>query len=104
MNWDERSLEAGESRFINGNESITTHGDQVHCELLARAFAAGAKWQREELCADEAVNRTAGFLYHQDFSSPMSEHSSWCTNPTCDLIDGYRIDARHLINALIGEG
>lgn len=57
----------------------------------------------EQFRTDTAVDRVAGFLYHQDFSSPMSEHSSWCTNPDCDLIDGYRVDARHLINAFLGE-
>ena len=56
------------------------------------------------LKSDKAINRVAGFLYYQDFSSPMSEHSSWCTNPDCDLIDGYRIDAQHLITAFLGEG
>lgn len=57
-----------------------------------------------QLRSEKAINRVAEFLYYQDFSSPMSEHSSWCTNPSCDLIDGYRVDAGNLINAFLGEG
>lgn len=92
MNWDDLANMVGQDP-----------GHQIRRPNFLSRFAYGARWQREKLRTDKAVERVAEYLYRQDFHSPMSDHSSWCTNKDCDLIDGYRVDARHLINVLLRE-
>lgn len=98
MNWDEQAEDhaVAHHTYEHMSDAATSLGHAMVKE--------GARWQREKLQDDTAVERVAEHLYHQDFSSPMSDHGSWCTNKDCDLVDGYQVDARHLINALFGEG
>ena len=95
MTWDD--LIEYNRRWVEQHHTVTYQAEAARRMTVMLDFMT-------YLRSDLAVDRVAAHLYYQDFSSPMSEHSSWCTNPSCDLIDGYRVDAGHLINALIGEG
>lgn len=104
MNWDEKSLEAGEGRFINGNEHIVTYDDQVREEIHVHAFSSGAKWQRDQLRADEAIERLANFLFADDNGESIDQHEKICHDVSkCQLRNGYTQFARAAITALLGE-
>lgn len=67
-------------------------------------FVLGARWQRDQLRTDEAVERVAEKLYQGEYQHPMAEHDTWCQVEDCTNAEDYRDQARIVITALLGEG
>lgn len=101
--WDEKSLAAGEDRFISGNEHIITADDQVREEVHVHVFSFGAKWQRDQLRTDEAIERLANALCVEEQGMTLAEHEANCELPICGFRQSFLADARHNITALLGE-
>lgn len=63
----------------------------------------GAKWQRDQLRTDEAVEKLADHLYRDEYGHPMAEHHVWCQVEDCTNTEDFRDSARAAITALLRE-
>lgn len=97
MNWDEKAEDYAGAHHTYEHR---TEGENL---FGAAMFVKGANWQRDELRTDEAVERVADWMCHEDHGYTLDEHDGWCQDPSCDLVESYRQSARAAITALIGD-
>lgn len=92
MRWDEQLIE--DCREEDG----TLHPATDH-------VLSGARWQRDQLRTDEAVERLARHLYERDGQLwPWDDHNDHCGRPEdCKVKPAYFDTARAAIDALLGE-
>lgn len=94
MSWEGEAAEAA--------WQMIGHGRSYPEGERRAGFNTGARWQREQLRTDEAVERAAESQWDRDDHDNMwndTDHDAQCP----DLRNDYRDDARAVINALIGE-
>lgn len=92
MNWDEAVDEALEAK------GELAYGDPSY----SGGFEGGARWQRDQLRTDEAVERVAQFMWSERAKGTVHPHYPW-TGLAPQLRDDLRQYARAAINALLGE-
>lgn len=97
MSWDEKAEDHASAHH--------TYEHRGYCEnmLLRKKFVDGAKWMRDQLRTDEAVERVADHLYQDEYGHPMSEHHTWCQIEDCTNTEDFRGSARTAITSLLGD-
>ena len=90
MNWDEQLIKA----CTETDGTLHPHTDHV---------LTGAKWQRDQLRTDEAVERVANALCVEEEGMTLAGHEANCVLPACGFRQSFFADARRNITALIGE-
>ncbi|MFE1082459.1 hypothetical protein [Brevibacterium sediminis] len=66
-------------------------------------FNTGARWQRDQLRTDEAIERVANALCVEEEGMTLAEHEANCELPICGFRQSFLADARRSITALLGE-
>ena len=97
MNWDERVKEAAIHRGLN---AVLLGPARARSEQ--KTAQRWARWQRDQLRSDDAVERVAQFMWSERAKGTVHPHYPW-TGLAPQLRDGLRQDARAAINALLGE-
>lgn len=97
MSWDDLADDAAVRHHTF--ESMTGEDN----ERIRYGFWNGAKWQRDQLRTDEAVENLARFLYEDERQETFEEHESWCHAPECEARLSYSKHARAVITALLGD-
>lgn len=97
MSWDDLADDAAVRHHTF--ESMTGEDN----ERIRYGFWNGAKWQREQLRTDEAVERVANHLYQDEYGHPMAEHQAWCQIEDCTNTEDFRDSARAAITALLEQ-
>ena len=90
MNWDQQLIKA----CTETDGTPHPHTDHV---------LTGAKWQRDQLRTDEAVERLANALCVEEEGMTLAEHEANCERPICGFRQSFLADARRNITALLGE-
>lgn len=92
MNWEDEAFKESANR---GNALTGPETGE---------FVDGAKWQRDQLRTDEAIERLANFLFADDNGESIDQHEKICHDVSkCQLRNGYTQFARAAITALLGE-
>lgn len=72
MSWDEKAED----------HAVAHHTyEHMHPAVNARiymGFVLGARWQREQLLTDGAVERLANFLFEDDNGESIDQHENIC--------------------------
>ncbi|MFT9771131.1 hypothetical protein [Brevibacterium casei] len=96
LGWDEKAEDHAVAHhtyeYLSPNENA----------LYASGFTCGARWQRDQLRSDDAVERVAQFMWSERAKGTVHPHYPW-TGLAPQLRDGLRQHARAAINALLGE-
>lgn len=99
MNWDEKAEDYA------GAHHTYEHRSPEDNRLIEKEIVHGARWQRDQLRTDEAIERVAESIWTTDPESalePFDGPETWeVLEP--ELKDDYRHAARHAITALLGE-
>lgn len=96
MNWNTEALSEANRRDRSDSDWYARGA-----EIL---FASGAKWQREQLRTDEAIERVANFLIEDNDGETLKQHMKTCLRPDrCEVLELWRRTARAAITALLGE-
>ena len=90
MNWDEKAEDYA------GAHHTYEHLGYGENMRFHKKFVAGAKWQRDQLRTDEAVERAARAVFDGEYSGAWDAVAEW-------MREDCRIAARAAITALIGE-
>ncbi|RBP66412.1 hypothetical protein DFO66_103359 [Brevibacterium sanguinis] len=99
MNWDEKAQAEGTRRHLPIDRPI-----MVNELCAAQGIVDGARWQREQLSTDEAVERLARGMYNADMR--QSFEGDWIPDFASSdnrQRDEYLARARAGIDALLGE-
>lgn len=97
MNWDEKVCHA--AQFVDHDPDMV--GDAEYADGYVDGAVTGAKWQRGQLRASEAVERMAKALYEQ--SSAYKWNGLEWADMHEDHREGIRKSAKIAIAALLGE-
>lgn len=98
MNWDEKA-----------DDHAVAHHTYEHMPPAVNAkiymgFVLGARWQREQVRTNEAVERLANFLFEDDNGESIDQHEKICHDVSkCRVRSDYKQFARAAITALLGE-
>lgn len=113
VNWDEQATKAAAKNrhdlYEEDEDGYEFWGFSSQSDAQDHGFEEGAKWQREQLRTDEAVERLALFLLDDegyDTSSGWPSNEQLGGGPAGDrdteLKDAYMGHARTMITALLG--
>ncbi|WP_430600315.1 hypothetical protein [Brevibacterium sp. K72] len=91
LGWDEKAVDHAVAHYTNEHRPTLENINGY------RRFATGARWQRDQLRSDEAVERVAIHM-----CATTMQESIWPKLST-DEQDEWRAEARAAINALLGE-
>lgn len=97
MSWDEKAEDYAQAHHVYGHRDVATnyHG--------FRMVVAGARWQREALLADDAVERAARALYAEDVNESMDTPWPDYDSPKNVGRPLYEERARNALLAAIGD-
>ena len=90
MNWDQQLIKA----CTETDGTPHPHTDHV---------LTGAKWQRDQLRTNEAIERVANALCVEEEGMTLAEHEANCELPVCGFRQSFLADARRNITALLGD-
>lgn len=104
MNWDEKAkMKAKELHPEPDDPTEPLYPRGALREYRRVSFADGARWQRDQLRTDEAVERLANSLCMEEEGETLDEHAARCELPICGFRASFLADAHRNINALIGD-
>ena len=107
MNWDKKATTAAVKNrhdlYEEDEDGYEFRGFSSQSDAQDHGFVEGAKWQRNQLRADEAVERVAA----QMFTATQAAYEYWDRTDWDELHksnqDVYRSDARAALTALLGN-
>lgn len=101
MSWADEANAKAHTQWYNPDHG---DGDCMKCQVnfqVREGFEMGAKWQREQLHTDEAVERAAEAIWERNHG-PAEKPVTWQTTLE-EIRDLWREDARAVIAALNQE-
>lgn len=72
MSWDEKAEDYA------GAHHTYEHLGYGENMRFHKKFVAGAKWQRDQIRTDEAIERAADWLCKDDHGYTLAGHGKWC--------------------------